>query len=278
MVKRFRHRHPVLYCILAEVIFLAVLLIGPVVLTVLFLLAGLTGALQSYDFMSCLQELVALGACLLMLRRSGRLRTVLRTGTGFLDGLLVGMFQLVISTLSLWSSLEFGRPDLALKPATQIFAYMASMMLIGIAEEFFFRGLVAQTLLEHFGTSRTGVWQTCLLTAVLFGCGHLVNIIGSDTFGVLMQCVAAGAIGLLLTAVYLRTRNIWVVAFLHGFTDIASAILSGLYDTATLADTISGYDASKLLTVLIYLIPTVVLLRRSKLPEIQLYWSDIRKK
>ena len=32
-------------------------------------------------------------------------------------------------------------------------------VLVGAAEELLFRGVIAQTLLEHYGTSRSGVWR-----------------------------------------------------------------------------------------------------------------------
>ncbi len=57
------------------------------------------------------------------------------------------------------------------------------MMLVGVAEEFLFRGVVAETLLEHFGTSRAGVWKACLLSGVLFGCAHLTNLFTSAPLG-----------------------------------------------------------------------------------------------
>lgn len=52
----------------------------------------------------------------------------------------------------------------------------------------------------------------------------------------------------------------------------------GLYGTTTVAEAVSGYDASMLLSVLLYLIPTAFLLRRKKLPEVQLYWHQYVKK
>ena len=152
------------------------------------------------------------------------------------------------------------------------------MAMVGVAEEFLFRGVVAETLLEHFGTSRTGVWKACLLSGVLFGAAHLTNILGSAVFGVLMQCVFAASLGTLFAAVYFRTGNIWVTVFLHGAMDITSMLIGGLYGTTTVAEAVSGYDASMLLSVLLYLIPTAFLLRKKKLPEVQLYWHQYVKK
>jgi hypothetical protein len=41
---------------------------------------------------------------------------------------------------------------------------------------------------------------------------------------------------------------------------------------------VSGYDASMLLTVVVYLLPVAFLLRKKKLPEVQLYWGAYTQK
>ena len=116
------------------------------------------------------------------------------------------------------------------------------------------------------------------MSGVLFGAAHLTNILSSAPFGVLMQCVFAASLGTLFAAIYFRTGNLWVTVFLHGAMDISSMLIGGLYGTTTVAEAVSGYDASMLLSVLLYLIPTAFLLRRKKLPEVQLYWHQYVKK
>ena len=54
-------------------------------------------------------------------------------------------------------------------------------------------------------------------------------------------------------------------------------LIGGLYGTTSVAESVSGYDASRLMSVVVYLIPTVFLLRKKKLPEVQLYWGGIVK-
>ena len=147
-----------------------------------------------------------------------------------------------------------------------------------MAEEFVFRGVVAQTLLEHYGTSRSGIWKACLVSGVLFGAAHLTNLLGSAPFGVLMQCLFAASLGSLFAAIYFRTGNIWVTVFLHGMMDISSMIIGGMYGTVTMAESVSSYDSSMLISVAVYLIPMLFLLRRKKLPEVQLYWNAYAKK
>ena len=279
MLKRLRKEHPILFCILAEVAFLASLFVTDLVFTlVLVLLRVDISGLDTYLY-SALQELVGVLVAVLFLARTGRTGLLRRRGSGFFNGLLVGMYPLVFIGYTAFGSLVLGRPENGvLQPAARICTFLVSMAMVGVAEEFLFRGVVAETLLEHFGTSRTGVWKACLLSGVLFGAAHLTNILGSAVFGVLMQCVFAASLGTLFAAVYFRTGNIWVTVFLHGAMDITSMLIGGLYGTTTVAEAVSGYDASMLLSVLLYLIPTAFLLRRKKLPEVQLYWHQYVKK
>ena len=215
---------------------------------------------------------------LLLLARTGRLDLLHRRGCGFLNGMLVGMYPLFFIGYTTVGTLAFDRPDTPLLPLPRILTFMLNMILVGVAEELVFRGIIAQTLLERYGTARAGVWKACLVSGVLFGAAHLSNLLGSVPFGVLMQCVFAASLGVMLAAIYFRTGNLWVTVFLHSAMDIAAMLIGGLYGTTTVAEAVSGYDASMLLSVLLYLIPTAFLLRRKKLPEVQLYWHQYVKK
>ena len=150
---------------------------------------------------------------------------------------------------------------------------LRSLLVLPLAEELVFRGIIAQTLLEHFGTSRAGIWKACLLSGLFFGGAHLTNILSSAPFGVLMQCVFAGSLGVLFAAIYFRTGNLWVLVFLHGAQDAASLLAGGLYGTENLSTAVSSYDSTMLLSVLVYLIPTFFLLRKKKIGEVGLYFG-----
>ena len=278
MLKRLRAAHPLLYCILAEVLFLGTLFVTSFVLTIGLGLAGADFSQLDDYMLGSLQEAIGVAVVVLLLKRTGRVSLLRRHGSGFLNGLLVGMYPLFFIGYSAFGSLTYGRPDRPLQPLPHILFFMLNMALVGVAEEFVFRGIIAQTLLEHYGTSRAGVWKACLLSGLLFGAAHLTNLFGSAPFGVLMQCVFAASLGTLFAAIYFRTGNLWVTVFLHGAMDISSMLVGGLYGTTTVAESVSSYDASMLLSVLIYLIPTVFLLRKKKLPEVQLYWGGIVKK
>ena len=274
MLKRLRAKHPVGFCVLSEVLFLGSLLLSSYLIVFALVLFGVDLERVDSYFLSAVQEAVGMVVALVILGRTGKMYLLRRRGSGFFNGLLVGMYPLALLAYTLYTKILFGLPeDGTLLPLWRILSFLANMMLVGIAEEFLFRGVIAETLLEHFGTSRGGIWKACLLSGLLFGCAHLTNLLSSAPLGVLMQCIFAASLGVLYAAIYFRTGNLWVTVFLHGGMDIISMLVGGLYGTESVAESVSSYDASMLLSVLVYLIPAAILLRKKKIGEVKLYFQ-----
>ena len=279
MLKRLRKAHPILFCVLAEVVFLASLFVTDLVFTIALVLFGrILRPLIHTSTALCRSWWGPWWQCCFWYGQ-----TVLGCCAAAAAAFSMACWWACtrwcsLATMPLVRWCWAGRRTACCSLRHGICTFLVSMAMVGVAEEFIFRGVIAQTLLEHFGTSRAGVWKACLLSGVLFGAAHLTNILSSAPFGVLMQCVFAASLGTLFAAIYFRTGNLWVTVFLHGAMDISSMLIGGLYGTTTVADAVSGYDASMLLSVLLYLIPTAVLLRKKKLPEVQLYWHQYVKK
>ena len=274
MLKRLRAKHPVGFCVLSEVLFLGSLLLASYLIVFALVLFGVDLERVDSYFLSAVQEAVGMVVALVILGRTGKMYLLRRRGSGFFNGLLVGMYPLALLAYTLYAKILFGLPeDGTLLPLWRILSFLANMILVGIAEEFLFRGVIAETLLEHFGTSRGGIWKACLLSGLLFGCAHLTNLLSSAPLGVLMQCIFAASLGVLYAAIYFRTGNLWVTVFLHGGMDIISMLVGGLYGTESVAESVSSYDASMLLSVLVYLIPAAILLRKKKIGEVKLYFQ-----
>lgn len=270
MLKRLRKVQPILYSIFAEGLFLGVMMAASFLMVLVLMLTGRDPKAMDGYWLGSVQEGIGLLTAVILLARTGRLWVLYRRGCGFMNGLLVGMYPLALIGYTAFVTMA-ARPDLPLKPLGGILTFLLNMILVGIAEEVLFRGVIAQTLLEHYGTSQAGIWKACLISGILFGAAHLSNLAGAAAFGVLMQCVFAAALGALFAAIYFRTGNLWVVVFLHAAMDIVSMLIGGLYGTTTVAESVSGYDASLLVSVAVYLIPTAFLLRRSKLNEVRVY-------
>ena len=277
MLKRLRGAHPMLYCLVAEVLFLGMLFVASLLslLLILFVVRDID-AVDDY-MLTFMQEAAGVLVAWLFLARTGKSGLLRRRGSGFFNGLLVGLYPIALIGYNAYDTLLFGRPEGDMLPAWHVVWFLIGMTSVGVAEEFLFRGVIAQTLLEHFGTSRAGVWKACLLSGLYFGAAHLTNLTGSAPLGVLMQCVFAASLGTLLAAVYFRTGNIWVTVFIHAAMDITSMLIGGLYGTQTVADSISTYDITMLTSIAVYLIPTAFLLRKKKLSEVELYFGHDMK-
>ena len=153
MLKRLRAKHPVGFCVLSEVLFLGSLLLASYLIVFALVLFGVDLERVDSYFLSAVQEAVGMVVALVILGRTGKMYLLRRRGSGFFNGLLVGMYPLVLIGYSLYTKLMFGMPeDGQLQPAFSIFSFFLSMALVGVAGEFIFRGVIAQSLLERFGT------------------------------------------------------------------------------------------------------------------------------
>lgn len=152
----------------------------------------------------------------------------------FFRGLLIGilMFLIVIgnisSALAVFLTYQIKIPSLYL-----IIIVIAEQILVGIFEEFLFRGLVLNTLLEKTKHLQyKGMIWSLLISSVLFGAVHMLNLFENpeQINSTIVQTVGAIFIGVFLGALYLRCQNIWVVVFYHALIDIATDLPQIFFD------------------------------------------------
>jgi membrane protease YdiL (CAAX protease family) len=103
--------------------------------------------------------------------------------------------------------------------------YGIGFILVGIFEEFSFRGYMQSTL-----TSGIGFWPAALILSFIFGAGHLGNP-GEAIFGAIM----AGSFGLLAAFGLRRTGNIWLPIGMHASWDWGETYFYGTPDSGLLA-------------------------------------------
>ncbi len=209
-------------------------------------------------------------------------------GQGFGKGLLTSMYFIVISLLSLVESvtLELTAPEsnLEIEAPWKICVFVATVFLIGFTEETFFRGIIANLFYEKHATDKAGVWTAVIGSGFVFGLMHLGNCLSgiavtadgvyfepSIVVGSLVQTASACVMGMALTAIYFRCRNIWALAFVHGFIDLCGAFTSGVTKGGSLVGTISTYTPFMFVSMVPYVILTLYLLRSKKMAEILEY-------
>ena len=139
---------------------------------------------------------------------------------GFFKGLLIGLPMLLFSIVLLVGSIFDSIEGLNLANLINLIMLCAG---VGIAEEFLCRAWLQNEFMENFGSDRKGVVYSIICSSIVFGVMHITNgIFSTQTmFETFLQIIQALGSGVLFGAVYYKTKNIWVNAFLHGFFDFS---------------------------------------------------------
>jgi membrane protease YdiL (CAAX protease family) len=104
-----------------------------------------------------------------------------------------------------------------------ILAFAALTLLVGFAEETFFRGLILTALLP------AGTIGAVLLSSFFFAAPHLLNVIGGtwDPAFTVVDSIAAFGLGITFAAIRLRTGSIWPLVGIHALFDFTSLVALG---------------------------------------------------
>lgn len=107
-------------------------------------------------------------------------------------------------------------------PAT-LLVVAINMILVGLSEEVMFRSIVFHGMLARFR-----IWPAVLLTSLLFGAVHTLNVFGTGQLQpALMQSLTAFMQGVAYQAIRLRTGSVWPMVGVHALWDF-SLVLPGL--------------------------------------------------
>ena len=233
-------------------------------------------------FAASLFELSLLILVLVMMKCTGQIR-VLRAPRGtFFRGLFTGGFMIAMALYAIFTAVISRMDSLAFRGKGTILFSTVLFIFTGMAEEFLFRGITADVVLRrgfslvpkeaangHREITSGRVWRAVFISGLLFGLMHALNLLSARPEGVLVQMISAVLLGMVIAAVYCRSGNIWVVAAIHAFNDIAAGFSTlVLRGDGGISDIVGSYGLMHLLTLIPYGIVLPVLLRRSKMKEI----------
>jgi membrane protease YdiL (CAAX protease family) len=200
------------------VTFCVVLLLLSVLFGMVF--AALTGTLIGVSFFDPLPQLVGklvvTGFLLWFLRCFGWVRGagVSRLGSwgAWAFTLVVAVYLYLVNLYAFFGELRLGVPLAEVFQSSQwvMFPY-------ALFEEVLFRGVILYALVRVWGDSRRGLVMSAMVSALLFGLLHLLNIFSGDVGEVLMTTLASFFSGIWWAAMVLRWKSIWPVVVLHGF-------------------------------------------------------------
>ena len=135
----------------------------------------------------------------------------------FISGIMLALPMLIMSIITFFANI-ISITDFSLASFINMLIFS---IFIGIAEEFLCRGWLLNEFLERFSNNKKEVIRSIVLSSLVFGFIHIVNLNSQTVFETILQIINAASLGLLLGSVYYKTKNIWSVIFLHAFYDFA---------------------------------------------------------
>lgn len=144
-------------------------------------------------------------------------------------------------------------------PGTLVFVALNTAM-VGISEEWMFRGVLFQGL-----RSRLPMLPSILVTSALFGAVHVLNVfVTGQMVEAVVQSAAAFLSGIVLIALLIRTGSLWVPIVYHALWDLGTFLVSaGSSKSGQPVDLAQGWTWSlPLLLVLPNFVYALYLLRR----------------
>lgn len=119
-----------------------------------------------------------------------------------------------------------------------IIEYIIYYIGVGIIEEFFCRGLLQNALEQMFCRMKHPQITAVTITAIIFGLGHVFGMIGMPPLFAACKVAWAIGFGIYLGAIYVKTRNLWVVGLFHFVIDLCG--LPFCFSTKKIYPTISA--------------------------------------
>lgn len=159
--------------------------------------------------------------CLILIRRLGLWGTAGFRREGYGRGLLYGLPFYVIGLGSMGMSLLGAAGQLQFVSWRRFILFAFSMLLVGLNEELWLRSLV----LHFLRGQQKGEWRALVMSAMIFGAIHFINLFAMPPLNVLLQAVNATAAGLLFGAIFLRCGNFWAVSTVHALVDFLSLLV-----------------------------------------------------
>lgn len=215
----------------------------------------------------------------LLITKRGKLLT--KKGIGFFKSFPLAAYPLIYSVVVLvtqvYVSFTEGYP---LNSPSIIIIYVLCMFMVGLSEELCTRAIVAESLLEHYGTNKKGIYVSAIVSGVLFGLLHLFNLNVQEPMSVIVQTILAAVGGITYAAIYFRSGNIWILVFVHMLNDIASGTTYGIFNAGDMAEAMASTTGDGALYGLVLAIPEIFviihLLRDQKLHEVKENWHEIK--
>lgn len=186
---------------------------------------------------------------------------------GLATGAAVGGVLLSLNSILLISFIVSGDPVTA--SAMEITMFVLNMLLIGVAEEVLFRGIIQNAVMDYCGyDSVKAVRKGIILSAIPFGLVHMLNAFNPSIslLSATVQAVVAIFVGAVFCTIYYRSgKNLWACILIHAINDGIVFVFAGGLGDKTQAGIIGDFTLANLTPAFVYLAVCMWIMRRRKI-------------
>ena len=126
------------------------------------------------------------------------------------------------------------------EPLYRVILFFVECLSVGFFEELLFRGLILIYLVQQFSHKKYGLWIGILISSLIFGLFHLVNLLEGASFGpTMLQVGYSFLMGMLWSVTYLKTGNLWLVMVLHALYNFFGQVMFYLGNVNNRFDTVT---------------------------------------
>ncbi|MAT41400.1 MAG: hypothetical protein CL609_03590 [Anaerolineaceae bacterium] len=129
---------------------------------------------------------------------------------------IILVYHLLVNLRLMTGNFAIVFPDSPLAIANLVYYFPASLM-----EEVMFRGLALLVMVFAWGHSKKGLVKAALLSSLLFGLIHLLNVVELPIEVLFLEVLVAALLGFFWAAITLATRSLWIAIILHWLTNAA---------------------------------------------------------
>ena len=182
----FKEKYPILLSFIIAILWIVTLLVSGMIFALIPFIVE-TGNGYTHQLITDLVGTI-LGVVLILLFGYKKVFKERKYGAG--KEILTGLYPIIagviviISTLYLYvvfknfptllQGIQGAEITYSVQPASNILIFTVTMILIGTAEEFTFRGLIANLIFDKYGKTSKGVWFSTFMTGLIFGSIHLL--------------------------------------------------------------------------------------------------------
>lgn len=176
----------------------------------------------------CVQEILTVGIAFLVNKYYVRQPVFYRFSASIRSLIFVASPVLIVFFIDI---LSIGLvSNLSSKLWGELIMTLISTTLIGISEEYLFRGLIFPQVLKASGTwTHKDLYAAISVSSLLFACIHVLNLSNQDLTATVIQMINAFSIGCLFCALYIRSGSLLLPIIFHSLWDFNVIELDGIF-------------------------------------------------